>query len=135
MPSYLLKVTKSLGKISHFEFLVMTEKHIFAYKLQPLSKSWDPIKHPLFKKFGWRLTPPPPAERGGRCTLCNTIEFSGSLAKVTAITCKRYFFQIFDWLMEFAIPHKSWTQHHRSKSEYLKKYNLLQHWWKNRAST
>ena len=102
---------------------------------QPLSKSWDPIKHPLFKKFGWRLTPPPPAERGGRCTLCNTIEFSGSLAKVTAIACKRYFFQIFDWLMEFAIPHKSWTQHHRSKSEYLKKNNLLQHWWKNRAST
>ena len=135
MPSYLLKVTKSLGKISHFEFLVMTEKHIFAYKLQPLSKSWDPIKYPLFKKFGWRLTPPPPAERGGRCTLCNTIEFSGSLAKVTAIACKRYFFQIFDWLMEFAIPHKSWTQHHRSKSEYLKKNNLLQHWWKNRAST
>ena len=33
MPSYLLKVIKSLGKISHFEFLVMTEKYIFAYKL------------------------------------------------------------------------------------------------------
>ena len=111
------------------------EKSLPLLSQQPLSKSWDPIKHPLFKKFGWRLTPPPPAERGGRCTLCNTIEFSGSLAKVTAITCKRYFFQIFDWLMEFAIPHKSWTQHHRSKSEYLKKNNLLQHWWKNRAST
>ena len=32
-PSYLLKVTKFLGKISQFEFLVMTEKNIFAYKL------------------------------------------------------------------------------------------------------
>ena len=31
-PSYLLKVTKFLGKISQFEFLVMTEKNIFAYK-------------------------------------------------------------------------------------------------------
>ena len=33
MPSYLLEVTKSLGKISQFEFLVITEKNIFAYKL------------------------------------------------------------------------------------------------------
>ena len=33
MRSYLLKVTKFLGKISQFEFLVMTEKNIFAYKL------------------------------------------------------------------------------------------------------
>ena len=33
IPSYLLKVTKSLGKISQFELLVMTEKNIFAYKL------------------------------------------------------------------------------------------------------
>ena len=32
-PSYLLKVTKFLVKISQFEFLVMTEKNIFAYKL------------------------------------------------------------------------------------------------------
>ena len=32
MPSYLLKVTKFLGKISRFEFLVMAEKNIFAYK-------------------------------------------------------------------------------------------------------
>ena len=30
--SYLLKVTKFLGKISHFEFSVLTEKNIFAYK-------------------------------------------------------------------------------------------------------
>ena len=33
IPSYLLKVTKFLGKTSQFEFLVMTEKNIFAYKL------------------------------------------------------------------------------------------------------
>ena len=33
IPSYLLKVTKFLGKISQFEFLVMSKKNIFAYKL------------------------------------------------------------------------------------------------------
>ena len=33
IPSYLLTVTEFLGKISQFEFLVMTEKNIFAYKL------------------------------------------------------------------------------------------------------
>ena len=33
MPSYLLNVTKFLGEISQFEFLVMAEKNIFAYKL------------------------------------------------------------------------------------------------------
>ena len=32
-PSSLLKVTKFLAKISQFEFLVMTEKNVFAYKL------------------------------------------------------------------------------------------------------
>ena len=32
-PSYLLKVAKFLVKISQFEFLVMAEKNIFAYKL------------------------------------------------------------------------------------------------------
>ena len=32
-PSYLLKVTKFLVKTSQFEFLVMIEKNIFAYKL------------------------------------------------------------------------------------------------------
>ena len=31
--SYLLNVTKFLVKISQFEFLIMTEKHIFVYKL------------------------------------------------------------------------------------------------------
>ena len=33
MLSYLLKVTKFLDKISHFEFLVITGKKIFADKL------------------------------------------------------------------------------------------------------
>ena len=33
IPSYLLKVTKFVVKISQFEFLVMTEKNIFVYKL------------------------------------------------------------------------------------------------------
>ena len=75
IPSYLLKVTKFVGKIPHLEFLVMTEKNIFAYKLflslnisdfnlffmwklqpswkkspplsqQPPSKSWGPVKSP-----------------------------------------------------------------------------------------
>ena len=32
-PSYLLKVTKFLVEIPHFEFLVMTEQYIFAHKL------------------------------------------------------------------------------------------------------
>ena len=32
-PSYLLKVTEFFARISQFEFLVMTEKNIFAYKL------------------------------------------------------------------------------------------------------
>ena len=32
-PSYLLKVTEFLVKVSQFEFLFMTEKNIFAYKL------------------------------------------------------------------------------------------------------
>ena len=32
-PSYLLKATKFLVEISQFEFLVMTEKNIFVYKL------------------------------------------------------------------------------------------------------
>ena len=33
IPSYLFIVTKFLNKISQFEFLVMTEKNIFDYKL------------------------------------------------------------------------------------------------------
>ena len=33
IPSYLLKATKLLGGISQFQFLVMTEKNILAYKL------------------------------------------------------------------------------------------------------
>ena len=85
IPSYLLKVTKFLDKISQFEFLVITKKNIFAYKLflsldisdfnllcdnctppLPLKKLTPLIlsNHPLkvevlsnhpFFKFGWRL--------------------------------------------------------------------------------
>ena len=90
MPSYLLKVTKFLGKIPLFEFLVMTGKNIFAYKLSlslniseftfhveiettpwkksPLSfpatpsKSWDPVKSLLFENLVGGSTPP--AEKG-----------------------------------------------------------------------
>ena len=94
IPSYLLKVTKFLGKISQFDFLVMTEKNNFAYKpFSPLnisdfnqlfmwqfqppwkitpsfpatpSKSWGPVKPHAFWKFGWRLNPLPLEK--GRCT-------------------------------------------------------------------
>ena len=31
-PTYLLKVTKLLAKISQFEFVVMTDKNIYVYK-------------------------------------------------------------------------------------------------------
>ena len=85
--SYLLKVTEFLVKISQFEFLVMTEKNIFAYKLflslnisdfnflcencnsswkksPPLFPSYPPLKvevlssPPSFWKFGWRFNSP-----------------------------------------------------------------------------
>ena len=85
--SYLLKVTKFLVKISQFEFLVMTEKNIFAYKLflssnisdfnyflKPPCSQQPPLKvevlsSPPFLKI-WFTSPPtpPPAERG-ECTL------------------------------------------------------------------
>ena len=77
-PFCLLKVTKFLVKISQFEFLVMTEKNIFVYKLflllnisdfsfffvkiatklwkklpplfqQPPFQSWSPVKPPFLK--------------------------------------------------------------------------------------
>ena len=60
IPSYLLKVTKFLDKISQFELLVITEKNIFAYKLFLslnisdfnlfLCKNCTPLKksHPFF---------------------------------------------------------------------------------------
>ena len=93
-PSYLLKVTKFLVKISQFELLVMTEKNIFVFilflsnisdviffffflKLQspPLPKRSYPLSKlkfsqaPPFLKIWWEVQPPlPPAERGG-CTL------------------------------------------------------------------
>ena len=87
-PQYhILKVTKFLCKISQFEFLVITTKNIFAYKLflslnisdfnllcdnctpthwrksPPLSQQ-PPLKVVVlsslpFFKFGWRLNTPP----------------------------------------------------------------------------
>ena len=70
IPFYLLKVTKFLGNISQFEFLVMTEENIFVYKLflsliyffcencnpplkkvTPHSKIWGPVKPPLFENL------------------------------------------------------------------------------------
>ena len=69
-PSYLLKVTKFLVKIYQFEFLVMTEKNIFVYKIflpckncRPLSKkskNWGPVKSPLFENWVRGLSTPPP---------------------------------------------------------------------------
>ena len=53
MPSHLLKVTKLLGEISQFEFLVMTEKNIFAYKLF-LSLNISDFNLLLI----WKLQPP-----------------------------------------------------------------------------
>ena len=85
-PIFLLEVTKFLVKISQFEFLVMTEKNIFVYKLfcheifqilvhffckncKPLKKitplfSSNPLSKlkscqaPPFWKFGRRFNPP-----------------------------------------------------------------------------
>ena len=49
-PSYLLKVTKFVVKIFQFEFLVMTGKNIFAYKLFLSLNDCNPPgkSHPLF---------------------------------------------------------------------------------------
>ena len=54
MPSYILKVTKFLVKISQFEFSVMTEKNIFVYKLF-LSLNISDFN--IF--FMWKLQPLP----------------------------------------------------------------------------
>ena len=77
MPSYLLKVTKFLGKISQFEFLVMIFipdfNLFFMRKLQPpsplknlsqqpLSKSWGPDKPPFMEIW---LEAQPPCRKGG----------------------------------------------------------------------
>ena len=57
IPSYLLKVTKFLGEISQFEFLVMTEKNIFSYKLS-LSLNISDLN-----LFCENCTLPPPPEK------------------------------------------------------------------------
>ena len=55
--SYFLKVTKFLGNMSQFEFLVMTEKNIFYYRL---FLSLNILDFNLY--FMWKLNPslPPP---------------------------------------------------------------------------
>ena len=88
IPSYLLKVTKSFGKIPWFELLVITEKNIFACKLflllnisdfnflcvkiaLPLGKKSSPFSQqpslkvevlpsPPFLKIWLEVQPPPP---------------------------------------------------------------------------
>ena len=57
-PSYLLKVTKFLDNISQFNFLVVTEKNIFTYKLF-LSLNISDFN--LF--FTWKIQHPPPCEK------------------------------------------------------------------------
>ena len=63
-PSYLLKVTKFFVKISQFEFLVMTEKNIFVYKLfchwifQILIYFYVKIATPLKKVTPFLRNPP-----------------------------------------------------------------------------
>ena len=94
-PSYLLKVTKFFIKISQFEFIVMTEKNIFVYKLFLLSNISDlslfffckncnlplkkvtslfssnpPLKvevlsRPPFLKIWDKVHPLPPQQKGG----------------------------------------------------------------------
>ena len=95
IPSYLLKIIKSLGEILRFELLVMSEKNIFACKLFLLlnisdfnflcakiaSSSWkksSPLSQqpslkaevlpspPPFWKFGWKFKPLPPVKQKGR---------------------------------------------------------------------
>ena len=91
------KVTKFLGTISQFEFLVITEKNIFAYKLflslnisdfnsflcencTPPEKSHPPPSNLPSKSCGPVKPPPPflkiwleaqpPCKKGGGCPLC-----------------------------------------------------------------
>ena len=54
IPSYLLKVTKLLGKTSQFEFVIMTEKNIFAYRIFLSLNISD------FNLFFMRTMPSPP---------------------------------------------------------------------------
>ena len=102
IPSYLLKVTKLLGKISQFEFLVMTEKNIFAHKLflslnisdfdlffmwklqLPLEKVTPPISQQLPLKVEFLSSPPilklwleaqPPCRRGGAHYECMVFSY------------------------------------------------------------
>ena len=57
IPSYLFIVTKFLNKISQFEFLVMTEKNIFDYKL------FFSLNISDFNFYVKIAHPPPPLEK------------------------------------------------------------------------
>ena len=88
IPSYLLKVTKFLGKICPYEFLVMTEKNIFVFFVIKyfrfyffLCENCKPPpphsekNHPPFPltpllKVEVLSSPPPPSAERGPCTLC-----------------------------------------------------------------
>ena len=74
MPSFLLKVTKFLGKISQFEFLVMTEKKYFCLKTFFVIKYFRfsfifyvKIATPLPKKIHPPLSQQPPLKGDGGC--------------------------------------------------------------------
>ena len=55
-PSNVLKVIKFLGEISQFEFLIMTEKNIFAYKLASLFLLFLSLNISYFNLFFmWKL--------------------------------------------------------------------------------
>ena len=60
-PSYLLKITKFLVKISEFPW-----KKSPLLSQQPSSKSWGPVKLPFFWKIGSSFYLPPAERAGGR---------------------------------------------------------------------
>ena len=80
-PSYLWKVTEFLVKISKFDFLVTTDffcvkiatplpplKKVTYLSQQPPSKSWGPVKPPLFLKICLEVHLP--SRKGAGWTLC-----------------------------------------------------------------
>ena len=119
MPSYLLKVTKFLGKISQVEFLVITKKNVFAHKLflslnisdfnllchncipspwkkssssfpATPSKSWDPVKPPFFYIWLEAQPPPSPCRKGGGSGTQPHYEAPGNLLiREVRVTCSK----------------------------------------------
>ena len=87
-PSYLLKVTKFLFNISEFNFLVVTEKSIFAYKLF-LSLNISDFN--LF--FMWKLQPPPPTPLKNVTSLFP----NNPILKVEVLSSHPLFEKLFFW--------------------------------------